>query len=67
MSNRCDDGCGLAQFPKGHATTTEADVQDMMAVLYAEGFSYAAIADLCGRTHTELRDLLLRNFPGRVR
>jgi hypothetical protein len=65
MSDKCDSGCGLERFPKGHPETTEADMQRMMALLYANGFGYHAIADLSGRTHNQLRDLLLRNFPAR--
>jgi hypothetical protein len=65
MSARCTEACGLARFPKGHPETTEADMQRMMAALYAAGWGYNAIADLCGRSHDELRKLLLRNFPGR--
>lgn len=65
MSARCTDDCGLARFPKGHPETTEANIQSMMAVLYAAGWGYHAIADLSGRSHTELRDLLMANFPAR--
>ena len=65
MSEECTQGCGIEQFPKGHPETTEADMQGMMADLYAGGWGYHAIADLTGRTHDELRDLLLRNFPAR--
>lgn len=35
----------------------------MMARLYSAGFGYHAIADLAGRSHEELRGLLLANFP----
>lgn len=65
MSARCTQDCGLTRFPKGHPETTEADMQSMMAALYAAGYGYHAIADLSGRSHTELRHLLLRNFPAR--
>jgi hypothetical protein len=65
MSARCTEDCGLARFPQGHPETTEADMQAMMAYLYAGGWGYHAIADLSGRTHAELRDLLMRNFPAR--
>lgn len=91
MSDRCTEGCGLAQFPKGHPETTEGDKLDMrghmevhgfpadcnlrseaepqaqarMAWLYAEGYGYHAIADLFDRSHDELRELLVQNFPAR--
>jgi hypothetical protein len=66
MSARCTEGCGIDRFPQGHPETTEADMQSMMAELYRAGWGYHAIADLAGRTHDELRDLLMRNFPGRT-
>jgi len=40
-------------------------MQAMMAVLYAEGWGYHAIADLAGRSHSEVRGLLIANFPAR--
>jgi len=63
MSDKCTADCGLARFPKGHPATSEDDMRAMMRALYLDGWGYHAIADLCGRSHTELRDLLLRNFP----
>jgi len=39
-------------------------MQNMMWFLYGNGVGYHAIADLCGRSHEELRDLLARGFPG---
>ena len=49
MSDRCTDYCtGYGRFPRGHAETTEADMQDMMGVLYGAGWGYSQIADLCG-------------------
>ena len=65
MSDRCGPGCGIDRFPKGHPETTEADIQGMMADLYICGWGYSHIADFCGRSHDEVRDLLLRNFPAR--
>jgi len=40
-------------------------MQAMMAVLYAAGWGYHAIADLAGRSHAEVRGLLIANFPAR--
>jgi hypothetical protein len=65
VSPQCTEDCGLARFPKGHPETTEADKQRMMAALYAAGWGYHAIADLSGRTHADLRELLVSNFPAR--
>ena len=67
MSDRCTRDCGLDRFPKGHPETTEADMRAMMAHLYAHGWGYHAIADLAGRSHDELRELLMRGFPARQR
>jgi len=64
VSGKCDPGCGLSEFPKGHPQTTEADMQNMMWLLYGYGVGYHAIADLCGRSHEELRVLLAQGFPG---
>ena len=65
MSDRCTDYCtGYGRVPRGHAETTEADMQDMMGVLYGAGWGYSQIADLCGRSHEELAGLLVANFPG---
>ena len=66
MSDKCTPDCGLAKYPKGHPETTEADAQAMMAHLYQRGWGYHAIADLCGRSHAELRMLLARDFPARA-
>jgi hypothetical protein len=67
MSDRCTDYCtGNGRFPRGHPETTEADMQAMMAVLYMNGYGYAQIADLSGRSHEEVAGLLVANFPARA-
>jgi len=63
---RCDESCTQGRPDiRGHPDTTEADIQSMMAVLYAAGWGYHAIADLAGRSHAEVRGLLIANFPAR--
>jgi hypothetical protein len=67
MSDRCTDYCtGNGRFPRGHPETTETDMQAMMAVLYMNGYGYAQIADLSGRSHEEVAGLLVANFPARL-
>ena len=58
MSQRTDTGCTL-----GHPDTPEGSQQQMMSQLYSMGWGYHAIADLAGRPHEEVRQLLIRNWP----
>lgn len=49
----------VADSPAG-----EAQAQSAMELLYQSGKGYHAIADLFGREHQEVCELLMRSFPG---
>jgi hypothetical protein len=60
MSDRCTQDCG---FPEGHPVTSENEMRAMMRHLYHSGWGYHVIADFSGRSHAELRELLIFGFP----
>ena len=71
MSGKCDASCyppdGRPAGRPGHPEVTEEDMQQMMADLSELGWGHHAIADLSGRPHAAVLELVMRNFPAATR